>query len=464
MNRAVLFLSVTACTDASLPADPDEPTVPTTPSVTDTDTDTAVDADADGWSAELDCDDADAAVYPGAPDICGDDRVTDCDRSSDDGLATVDGTATFDDLREAVEAATTGSEVRVCPGTWRGPIVATVPIRLVAHADAATTILDGQGQNRTLAVVGGSEVVGFTIQRGWDGEQGGGLLLTDAGSLLVQDCIVTENNADVGGGIAVGEDSTLTLVDTVVRENRALNWGGGVFVDARSVLDLSAGSSLSGNHATTLGGGAFVMSASLVGGTVDTNDTDGFGGGVLVFEGTIDGTIVSGNRAGNGGGGVTAYGNATLRNIEITDNAALYGGGISTQGEDGNYAGYVLTIEDSRVSANVADGVGEQHAREGGGIFTYWTLSMTDTAVEDNSGESGGGVYVLGGPATMSGGSLVGNTASVGGGVLLDAGGSFRAETVDFADNLPGDVFTGGQELGGFGSGASISCDDAGCE
>jgi len=63
------------------------------------------DSDGDGFPASADCDDTDSAAYPGAPDLCGDDRVTDCDRTSDDGLVTIDGTATFTDLHAALDAA-----------------------------------------------------------------------------------------------------------------------------------------------------------------------------------------------------------------------------------------------------------------------------------------------------------------------------------------------------------------------
>src|SRR5690349_17834720 len=68
-------------------------TVDTTPTVVDP----GPDADGDGFHAIDDCDDADPDVYPGAPDLCGDDRVTDCDRTSDDGLVNLDGTQGFDD-------------------------------------------------------------------------------------------------------------------------------------------------------------------------------------------------------------------------------------------------------------------------------------------------------------------------------------------------------------------------------
>src|SRR5262249_52756229 len=113
-----------------------------TDSDADTDPGSGVDADGDGFTADVDCDDGDASVYPGAPDVCGDDRVTDCSRTSDDGLVTVDGTASFTDLQAALDAASDGSTVLVCPGTYTGAFVASVAVDLESHGDATTTILD----------------------------------------------------------------------------------------------------------------------------------------------------------------------------------------------------------------------------------------------------------------------------------------------------------------------------------
>src|SRR5688572_15301628 len=106
MDRLVVVVFLSAgCREPDAPADPD----------TDTGTDTGTgvdpsDQDQDGFVAADDCDDGDADVYPGAPDVCGDDRVTDCDRTSDDGLVTVDGADTFDDLADAPVTAVEGAD------------------------------------------------------------------------------------------------------------------------------------------------------------------------------------------------------------------------------------------------------------------------------------------------------------------------------------------------------------------
>lgn len=454
MTRTVLFLSAAACTADSLaPADPIERT-PNDP--TDPEPPIAVDADGDGWSVDVDCNDGDETVWPGAPDVCGDDRVTDCGRTSDDGLVTVDGTATFDDLSPALEAAVAGSEVRVCAGIWRGPFEATVPIRLVAHGDASTTILDGLAIGTTLSVTGGTEVVGFTIRGGFTSTEGGGVHLTDAGTLRLEGCVVATNAARFGGGIAAGEDGVLTLVDTVVEHNTADDSGGGVFVGARSVLDLSAGASVSANHSDAWAGGVFLDRGSLIGGTITDNATAVGGGGVLVIDGTVVGTVLTTNHSGGGGGGITVAGDVLLEDTLIAENTAVYGGGLNTEADSEDDASNVLTIAGGSIEGNEAD-------REGGGLYVFWDVTIEHGIVADNTARIGGGWYVGAGLATMVDGTLARNEATGhGGGVILD-GGSFAAVNVDVDDNTPGDVFTGGVEVGGYGAGATFSCDGTGC-
>lgn len=80
----ILALFAIGCKDDGGPTDSvpltDDSTVQTDDSTDDsTPTDDSGDADGDGSPTGLDCDDGDPAVYPGAPEVCGDGVVNDCD-------------------------------------------------------------------------------------------------------------------------------------------------------------------------------------------------------------------------------------------------------------------------------------------------------------------------------------------------------------------------------------------------
>ncbi len=119
------------------------------------------DADGDGARADIDCDDADAAVFPGAPDPCGDGRDQDCADGdpacpppADLGPATgLDGAAPTLDARVPADGAATGGAkrfaleggcgCRIAPrtpfsGTWKAAL-GLVALLLLARAGRSRT-------------------------------------------------------------------------------------------------------------------------------------------------------------------------------------------------------------------------------------------------------------------------------------------------------------------------------------
>ncbi|MEQ1504758.1 MAG: right-handed parallel beta-helix repeat-containing protein, partial [Myxococcota bacterium] len=253
---AIVGLLLAACAGgpdddkSSAPADADTDTDTDTDSDTDSDADTdppGIDADHDGSVVGADCDDVDPDVFPGAPDVCGDRRVTDCDRTSDDGLVTVDGLATFTDLQLALDAAVDGSDVLVCPGTYVGSFTGGA-VDLASLDGAAVTVLDA-GPSDGLQLAAGSTLTGLTVR----GASGAGIRQTSAGTSTITDCIVTGNHS---GGIVTAAQSTVAITGTTIEGNRSDGRGGGVVVATRTSVDLT-GSVVRDNDADR-GGGLFV--------------------------------------------------------------------------------------------------------------------------------------------------------------------------------------------------------------
>jgi predicted outer membrane repeat protein len=409
---------------------------------TDTDTDTPgvvdpLDADEDGFAEDVDCDDTDASVFPGAPDLCGDDRVTDCDRVSDDGLVTLDGAVGFDSLGDALAAAGSGSELLLCPGAYAGPLQATVAVRLRSHAGPDTTSLVGS-EGSVLSVPGGSELVGLTVRDGKNAQHGGGILLTSAGTLTLEGCVVTANEAVHGGGLSLAPGGQAVLVDTEIRDNSATEGGGGVEVGPGGSLELGEGASVTGNSARWFGGGVWLDGASLTGGVVSGNEvkqelvelfedyayyglygmTAAGGGGVATSgSASVVGTEVAGNLGDGAGISVTA-GEATLVDVSVHGNQGQLGGGLLA-------AGAIVSLEGSTELA-------ENSAIWGGGAVAY-SADLVGGVLRDNSAtDEGGGAYLVNG--SLSGATVLGNDSDGGGGVYSQ--GHSRLEGVVLTGNL----------------------------
>lgn len=325
----------------------------------------------------------------------------------------VDGTG-YANLASALVAATSGSEVALCPGTYSGNFSTSVPVDLVAVGDASDTILDGGALGTTLTIPAGSSVSGLTIQNG-AATDGAGLVLSSAGELTLIDVVLTGNIAEnAGGGLWVPGGSTVDMVGTRVEANEAFMGGGiysgegdSIFYLNDSVISMNEVISYSERISDTLsriktgrGGGIFMDGGEIYDGVIQDN---------MAFS-----EYAAGRYAGDGGG-VYLESATTLTNTQILSNQSQYGGGVQTRAD--------LELDHVLIEDNTA-------YYSGGGIY----ITANDTLSVDASGSiiqgntatlgGGGGVYLYAVRAEVSwtGGEFGFNMAGYGGALMLNYG------------------------------------------
>lgn len=217
-----------------------------------------------------------------------------------------------DDLQTAIDNAADGATLRLCKGTFPSNLKVSRNLTIVG-AGTAATVLDGGGVSPVLAVRSGAvvSVQGATLTNGFHGtESGGGVVVSDASTLTLTKCVVSNCLAGFGGGIYV-DSGLVTLDGTKVTGNRAVlsgnpSAGGGVYV---------------------LNGTLNVVNGSVIGGKKTADANQAWMGAGLYTYGTATfakGTKVTGNLglvnstlAPDGGGIYKADGTVTLATAGI---------------------------------------------------------------------------------------------------------------------------------------------------
>lgn len=288
---------------------------------------------------------------------------------------------------------------------------------------------------------------------GGKGNPGGGIYIGGGSSLIVESgVVITGNNAAVqGGGVYVdGTDSHFTMRGGEIHTNTASAAGGGVCVGSNGTFTMEGGTirdNISGND----GGGVYVYGASSVAlgkalirdgaisGNKATNTGSGKGGGVCVGEYgafTMSGGTIKGNESGNDGGGVYVSGTNSTANIKngvigvtgVTDvigvsatggNTAQYGAGVYVGangtlklGTDGGQDDSSPIIQNN-VSSSTGGGI-VIHGNNAVATFHHGTVSNNDGATK------GGGILIVTGKLDMQGGTVMGNVASEGPGIMVE--------------------------------------------
>jgi hypothetical protein len=203
--------------------------------------------------------------------------------------------------------------------------------------------------------------------------------------------------------------------------------GGGIY-SYNSDLTLSNVHILSNTAAFPgMGGGLYKRSGSLsmfdvdiIGNVVSGTSSYGWGGGLYDREGSalLDGVRLVNNRAqANGGGAHLHFGNANLNDVQVTSNSAETGAGLFVSLGE-------ATVNGGEIQGNVAGG-------RGGGVYIYGAV-FTQTGLTEiayNVADAGGGLYVRqDGHASLSGARIYSNTATLPGGWPGYGGGLYVGE------------------------------------
>jgi hypothetical protein len=465
-----------------------------------------------GWAAQGgDCDDDDAALHPGAPELCNglDD---DCNPTTPE-VAQL-GTYAFPTIKEAIDVAVSGDVVTVCAGEHPFDSVVIEEELTVrgATGDPGDVILQASGPGKMIKVLAGTLTVeGLTFRGAHSGVVGaypesGGVLEVDPaleGASIVRACVFEDNEASFGGPCISGH--VMSIEDSTFRRNDGgysygcimasgegpLAISGSTFEDNRGIVG-----ALSTTVPTTIEGGIFLENLSYYSGALEVSSTDlGLSG--VTFQGnegplgaalwvqalvapvdvtadsattfventassqggavylavyapvTWSGGTFVGNRAFSGGAMAVAAGEAVeVSGVEMTDNEATgSGGGLYVEFAAGNQPDLV-TVRDSSLVGNLA-------ARGGGMATGLFTLNPLSDRIE------------------LTGVRFAQNTATVQGGALylepqVDVPVALSACDlgVGLDDNTPDDITVGTTALSGLGEDTSLVCSpgDSLCE
>jgi hypothetical protein len=305
----------------------------------------------------------------------------------------------FTTLQAAVEAAGSGDVLGVLDAvhTEQG-IVLDKDLTILGQSPDGTIVQGhvefGEATESVFVIAEGATVTlkDLIIRHGnpeTSTESGGGIY--NRGTVTLERCVVTENNASAGGGM--NNFGSMTLINSSVSNNIA---------DGSGEFYTRCGS----------GGGIKVEQGPLVliDSTVSGNRARGDGGGIFVAcKGTLESinSTVSGNDAERGsGGGVCIRGAAKLTQSTIANNrAAQTGGGVYIRGSGerglvrgwldysntiiaGNTTGSKYCCADCMAGENSTIGVNENNLVEDGSCDALFAGSPLLQPLADNGGDT----------------------------------------------------------------------------
>ncbi len=274
---------------------------------------------------------------------------------------------------------------------------------------------------------------------------GGGGIYADIGATLVVNNSAFDNNiAGDTGAIGSSHGGAITSIANVVSMGPYgltydLEINNSTFTDNEATYS-AADCAMGG--AVFLGAGKGIINGN--GGATFYDNEAACGGAIAVWTGAtgleaeleINGANIRENKAivagGYGiGGGVYNLETLTMNNTAVEENEAHVHGG-------GIANGGFLSISGGRISRNVADAdnTNGSHGR-GGGLYNRGSsqLEIDSVDIENNTGRYGGGIYVLDGNVTITNSKINANAAEVAGGGFYVQNGTVNIDPTIISNN-----------------------------
>ncbi len=410
---------------------------------------TACDPPAGAVAEADDCDDADSGVHPGATDVC-DGLDNDCDATTVESGASVDGVPAVGSLADAIAGAADGAVLSLCAGTYTESLLIERSLTVRGLSGASATTLEGVGGAVITVAAGSVTIEGLTITGGTDG----GVSAALASDLTLTDCAVVDNEGVSGAGVYGPTVGLLTITGGSYTGNEAEEYGGAIHA-VNVAIDAAT---IEGNTALD-GGGVFIEdggAATLSNTSFGSNEALNIGGGAYVgVASTVESTASTwvGNRAAVYAAGVYMDENATYSDV-----AGVYDNLVSEDKGGAFYVRYAsLTLQDGTFTGNSGSW--------GGQVFLYGsTLSATNTTFRYGAADLASAIYVyMESDATLTDCAVEGNTSGSGGAVRLRSTATLTSANTgwgaDGSDNIPTDVDVSNAATYIYADAATFTCD-----
>ena len=311
----------------------------------------------------------------------------------------------------------------------RSNVRASAP--LISAPNSSTTVTSSLRFENT--VIQNSKNRSVNAETNKPNATGGGLQVNGGNSLYMEGCVITRNTASVNAGGFYSAGPT-TIIDTVISYNRAMSTetsdgavnagrGGGFYISGTGVEATFEGVTVSNNVCFYYGGGGQLSSGAKL--TIDDetvfeyNEALLHGAGALHVTGDatfiMNGGIMRNNFAQTVGGAIHSSYTCVLElNAgEIKDNVANgRGGGININTGGSITLGAGLVIEGNKVYDEATGSAAEVDQY---GEFIPGTIEKQ--GAHANNGY-GGGLCLDSATCTVSGATISGNSAEVGGGAI----------------------------------------------